>query len=81
MRSSSANWRNTSGRPLFEKNLTTAFLYPLAGITYDMASHPDIWLFLRPDKEEQTHELIFRCEDWELFSEWIAMTRTPVEAQ
>lgn len=54
--------------PKFSKNLTTAFLYPLAGLNYELSEHPSFHLFLDRNKDDK-HSLILRIDNLELFQE------------
>jgi len=54
--------------PKFRKNLTTAFLYPLAGLNYEASKHPDFHLYLYLE-DDQTHSLVFQIRDEEMFQE------------
>lgn len=77
----SANaYSTTGGRPDFSKNLTTAFLYPLTGISYDLSMHPDVWLFLHKEPEGQRHSLVFKCLNSDLYTDWLATYNRPYPA-
>jgi hypothetical protein len=53
--------------PKFKKNLTTAFLYPLAGLNYEASEHPSFHLFLY--QQENHHDLVLRIDDEEIYKD------------